>query len=60
MSDLLTPQFFDLLILLSLALGMLLAGRRFRQDLRANPPNSPDEAPAWAQDTQQGRAEDHA
>ncbi len=57
MTELLTPQFFDWLIVLSLALGALLAGRRFRQDLR-NPP--PDDAPAWEQATKQGRAEDHA
>lgn len=57
MTDLLTPQFFDLLIVLSLALGMLLAGRRFLRDLRTPPP---DDAPLWTQETKQGRAEDHA
>lgn len=57
MTDLLTPQFFDLLVVLSLALGVLLAGRRFLRDLRKPPP---DDAPAWLHDTQQGRTEDHA
>ena len=57
MTDLLTPQFFDLMIVVSLALGVLLAGRRFLRDLRKPPP---DDAPAWMQETQQGRAEDHA
>lgn len=57
MTDLLTPQFFDLLVVISLALGALLAGRRFRRDLRKPPP---DDAPTWLQETKQGRAEDHA
>ena len=57
MTDLLTPQFFDLLIAVSLALGALLAGRRFLRDLGKPPP---DDAPTWLHETQQGRAEDHA
>ncbi|MCY4146924.1 MAG: hypothetical protein OXE95_06145 [Chloroflexi bacterium] len=57
MTDLLTPPFFDLLIVLSLALGALLAGRRFLRDLRKPPPA---DAPAWTRETQRGRAEDHA
>ncbi len=57
MTELLTPQFFDLLVVLSLSLGALLAGRRFLRDLRKPPP---DDAPTWLHETQQGRAEDHA
>ena len=57
MRELLTPQFFDLLIVISLALGVILAGRRFVRDLRLP---QPDDAPMDLHDTQPGRAEDHA
>ena len=57
MRELLTPQFFDLMVIISLALGVILAGRRFVRDLRLPPP---DDAPMDLRDTQPGRAEDHA
>ena len=57
MRELLTPQFFDLMVFISLALGVILAGRRFVRDLRLPPP---DDAPMDLHDTQPGRAEDHA
>ena len=31
------PQFFDILVLLSAAVGIILAGRRLMQDLRGGP-----------------------
>ena len=45
MFEFLTPDVFDLLVIGNLVVGALIAGWRFRRDLR-HP--LPDEAPAWA------------
>ena len=43
--DFLSPQVFDALIAINIAVGVILAGRRFIRDL-GRP--LPDDAPAWA------------
>ncbi len=45
MSQLLTPEVFDLLVIANIAIGLALAARRFRRDLRLPPPA---DAPLWA------------
>ncbi len=46
--DRLTPEFFDILIILNIVVGLVIAGRRFRADIRGP---MPDEAPDWARAT---------
>lgn len=43
--DFLQPEVFDALIIINIILGLLVAGRRFRQDLRGP---LPADAPEWA------------
>ncbi len=57
MADLLKPEVFDLLIVASLVLGALLAGRRFREDLRRT---APDDAAQFTENREHRRADDHA
>ena len=38
------PEVFDALVIASVVIGLAIAGRRFRQDLRKPPP---DDAPDW-------------
>ena len=42
MLDFLTPEVFDALIIVNLAVGLFLAGRRFRKDLKGP---LPEDAP---------------
>ena len=44
-ADFLSPRLFDALISVNIAIGLLLALRRFKRDLRQP---LPDDAPAWA------------
>ena len=37
--DALTPELFDALVLINLALGVIWAGRRFWRDIRRRPPD---------------------
>ena len=46
--DRLTPEFFDILIILNIVVGLVIAGRRFLVDIRGP---VPDEAPDWARAT---------
>ena len=55
MIDWLTPQIFDLLVMVNIALGLALAGRRFVRDLRLP---LPDDAPAWARERYEFPAQD--
>lgn len=48
--DFLTPPTFDAIIVINIALGLMLALRRFVMDLRRP---LPDEAPAWAHESSQ-------
>ena len=57
MADLLSPELFDLLIVASLALGIALAGRRLRQDLRRT---APDDRARLSDNHEHRRADDHA
>ena len=57
MADLLSPEVFDLLIVASLALGIALAGRRLRQDLRRT---APDDMAQIADTHRQGSIDCHA
>ena len=43
--DFLTPEVFDVLILTNIAVGVLIAGRKFYKDVTGP---LPDDAPAWA------------
>ena len=43
--EFLTAEVFDFLVIGNIVIGLFLAGRRFRIDLRRP---LPDEAPAWA------------
>jgi len=43
--EFLTPDVFDALVIASVVIGLAIAGRRFRLDLRKPPP---DDAPEWA------------
>ena len=45
MIDVLTPEIFDILIIGNLVVAVLLAGRRFFNDIRGP---LPDDAPKWA------------
>ena len=45
--DFLSPRLFDALISVNIAIGLLLALRRFKRDLRQP---LPDDAPAWARE----------
>ena len=53
MLELLTPDVFDALIIANIVIGLCLAGRRFRQDLRAP---LPEEAPDWARARESARS----
>ena len=57
MADLLKPEVFDMLIVASLVLGALLAGRRLRQDLRRT---APDDRARLSDNHEHRRADDHA
>ncbi len=43
--EFMTPEIFDTLVIASVAIGLLIAWRRFRQDLRKL---LPEDAPEWA------------
>lgn len=43
--DFLTPEVFDAVVIANIAIGLLIAGRRFARDLRRP---LPDDAPDWA------------
>lgn len=43
--DFLTPEFFDLLVIVNIVIGVVIAGRRFHKDIRGP---LPDDAPNWA------------
>ncbi|MCY4073160.1 MAG: hypothetical protein OXG60_17845 [Chloroflexi bacterium] len=43
--EILTPEFFDALVIANVVIGLAIAGRRFLRDIR-DP--LPDDAPAWA------------
>ena len=43
--DFLTPEFFDALIIANVIIGLAIAGRRLRRDIRGP---LPDDAPEWA------------
>ena len=55
MVDWLTPQVFDLVVILNIAIGLALAGRRFARDLRRP---LPAEAPAWARERYENSTHD--
>lgn len=57
MIDWLTPQVFDFLVLANIALGLALAWRRFRRDLRLPPPA---DAPAWTREQHEAAADSPA
>lgn len=42
--DNLTPEFFDLLVIVNIIIGVIIAGRRFLKDVRGP---LPDDAPDW-------------
>lgn len=48
--DFLTPEVFDALILANIAVGLLIAGRKFYKDVTGP---LPDDAPAWAREQYQ-------
>ena len=43
--DILTPEFFDTLVIANVIIGLAIAGRRFLRDIRGP---LPDDAPEWA------------
>lgn len=43
--DILTPEFFDALVIANVIIGLGIAGRRFLRDIRGP---LPDDAPEWA------------
>ncbi len=43
--DILTPEFFDALVIANVIIGLAIAGHRFLRDIRGP---LPDDAPAWA------------
>ena len=43
--DFFTPEFFDLLVIVNIVVGVIIAGRRFLKDIRGP---LPDDAPDWA------------
>lgn len=43
--DFLTPGVFDVFVIVNIALGVLIAGRRFVKDIRGS---LPEDAPGWA------------
>ena len=43
--DSLTPEFFDLLVIVNIVIGVIIAGRRFLKDVRGP---LPEDAPDWA------------
>ena len=43
--DSLTPEIFDLLVMVNIVIGVIIAGRRFLKDVRGP---LPDDAPDWA------------
>lgn len=45
--DFLTPEVFDVLILANIAVGVLIAGRKFYKDVTGP---LPEDAPAWARE----------
>ena len=45
--EFLTPEVFDALVIVSVAMGLAIAGRRFRADLQKP---LPEDAPSWARD----------
>ena len=48
--EFLTPEVFDAIVIANIAVGLLVAGRRFVKDL-SRP--LPDDAPLWARDRYQ-------
>ncbi len=43
--DFMTPAAFDILVIVNIAVGIVIAGRRLVKDIRGP---LPDDAPAWA------------
>jgi len=43
--EILTPEFFDALVIANVVIGLAIAGRRFLRDIRGP---LPDDAPEWA------------
>ena len=43
--EFMTPEVFDALVIVSVAIGLAIAGRRFKGDLRKP---LPEDAPSWA------------
>ncbi len=46
--DFMTPAAFDILVIVNIAVGAVIAGRRLVKDIRGP---LPDDAPAWAHET---------
>ena len=52
--EFMTPEVFDALVIASVAIGLALAWRRFRSDLRKP---LPDDAPEWARSRNESTSE---
>lgn len=52
--EFMTPEVFDALVIASVAIGLAIAGRRFRQDLRKP---LPEDAPEWARSRNESASE---
>ncbi len=53
----LTPEIFDLLVIINIILGVIIAGRRFLRDVRGP---LPDDAPDWVRASYHSTTTRHA